>query len=339
MREASYYTAGDSGKVECTLCPHHCNIAPGKRGICGVRENQDGKLVSLVYGKLAASHIDPIEKKPLFHFLPGSSAYSIATVGCNLSCPFCQNHELSLAWRGREQIGGFDADPEQTVAEALSSGCQVLCFTYSEPTVFFEYMLDLAILGKEKGLKTTMVSNGFIEPEPLKELCSYMDAANIDLKAFSEKTYRQILKGRLQPVLDTISTLLSLGVWTEVTTLVVPEMNDSDEELREIASFLAELGNEIPWHVSRYYPRNLWTGPDPTPVSTLRRALQIGREAGLKYVYTGNVPGEPSESTACPGCGQLVIERWGFTVSQLRLQPGGRCSSCNTRIAGVFESS
>jgi pyruvate formate lyase activating enzyme len=339
MREASYYTAGDSGKVECTLCPHHCNIAPGKRGVCGVRENRDGKLVSLVYGKLAASHIDPIEKKPLFHFLPGSSAYSIATVGCNLSCPFCQNHELSLTWRGRERIGGFDADPEQVVAEALSSGCQSLCFTYSEPTVFFEYMLDLATLGKEKGLKTTMVSNGFIEPEPLKELGPYMDAANIDLKAFSEKTYRQILKGQLQPVLDTISTLSSLGVWTEVTTLVVPEMNDSDEELREIASFLAGLGTETPWHVSRYYPRNLWSSPDSTPVSTLRRALQIGKEAGLKYVYTGNVPGEPSESTACPGCGQLVIERWGFTVSQLRLQPGGRCSSCNTKIAGVFESS
>ena len=339
MREASYYTAGDSGKVECTLCPHHCNIAPGKRGICGTRENQDGKLVSLVYGKPAASHIDPIEKKPLFHFLPGSSAYSIATVGCNLSCPFCQNHDLSQACRGRERIGGFDAEPEQVVAEALNSGCQSLCFTYSEPTVFFEFMLDLAILGKEKGLKTTMVSNGFIEPEPLKELCSYMDAANIDLKAFSEKTYRQILKGRLQPVLEAISTLSSLGVWTEVTTLVVPEMNDSDEELREIASFLAGLGTEIPWHVSRYYPRNLWSSPGSTPVPTLRRALQIGREAGLKYIYAGNVPGEPSESTACPECGQLVIERWGFTVSQLRLQPAGRCSSCNTKIAGVFESS
>jgi len=339
MNEASYYTTGDSGKVECTLCPHHCKVAQGQRGICGVRENRDGKLVSLVYGKLAASHVDPIEKKPLFHFLPGSSAYSIATVGCNLSCPFCQNYELSLACRDMERIGGFDAGVEQVVAEALSSGCQSLCFTYSEPTVFFEYMLDLAILGKEKGLKTTMVSNGFIEPEPLKELSSYMDAANIDLKAFSEKTYRQILKGRLQPVLDTISALHSLGVWTEVTTLIVPEMNDSDEELREIGSFLAELGNEIPWHVSRYYPRNLWSSPGPTPVSALRRALQIGREAGLKYVYTGNVPGEPSESTACPECGQLVIERWGYTVSKLRLGPAGRCSSCNAKIDGVFESS
>jgi len=339
MREASYYTPGDSGRVECSLCPHHCKIAPGKKGICGVRENQDGKLISLVYGKLAASHIDPIEKKPLFHFLPGSSAYSVATVGCNLSCPFCQNHELSLACRGRSRIGGFDAEVEQVVAEAVASGCESLCFTYSEPTVFFEFMLDLAILGKEKGLKTTMVSNGFIEPEPLKELSSYMDAANIDLKAFREKNYRQILKARLQPVLDTISTLHSLGVWTEVTTLVVPGMNDSDKELKEIASFIAELGAEIPWHVSRFHPRNRWTSSEPTPVSTLRRALQIGKEADLKYVYTGNVPGEPSESTACPECGQLVIERWGFTVSQLRLEPGGRCNSCNTQIAGVFENS
>ena len=221
MREASYYTAGDSGRVECTLCPHNCKIAPGKRGICGVRENQDGKLVSLVYGKLAASHIDPIEKKPLFHFLPGSSAYSVATVGCNLSCPFCQNHDLSLACRDKSRIGGLDAQVEQIVAEALSSGCESLCFTYTEPTIFFEYMLDLAVLGKEKGLKNTMVSNGFIQPEPLKELSPYMDAANIDLKAFREKTYREILKARLQPVLDTISTLPSLGVWTEVTRHVL----------------------------------------------------------------------------------------------------------------------
>ena len=190
MHEALYYTAGDSGRVECTLCPHLCNIAPGKRGICGVRENQDGKLVSLVYGKLAASHIDPIEKKPLFHFLPGSSAYSIATVGCNLSCPFCQNHELSRALRDRTRIGGPDVDPEQIVSEALTSGCESLCFTYSEPTIFFEYMLDLAILGKEKGLKNTMVSNGFIQPEPLKELSPYRDAANIDLKEFRDKKYR-----------------------------------------------------------------------------------------------------------------------------------------------------
>jgi pyruvate formate lyase activating enzyme len=339
MREASYYKAGDSGRVECTLCPHNCKIAPGKRGICGVRENQDGKLVSLVYGKLAASHIDPIEKKPLFHFLPGSSAYSVATVGCNLSCPFCQNHDLSLAYRDKSRIGGFDAQVEQIVAEALSSGCESLCFTYTEPTIFFEYMLDLAVLGKEKGLKNTMVSNGFIQPEPLKELSPYMDAANIDLKAFREKTYREILKARLQPVLDTISTLPSLGVWTEVTTLVVPGMNDSDKELKDIATFLAGLDPEIPWHVSRFYPSYLWTGHEPTPVASLRRALQIGKEAGLKYVYTGNVPGEPSESTACPGCGQLVIERWGFTVSQLRLEPGGRCSSCKTQIAGVFAGS
>ena len=304
-----------------------------------MRENRQGKLVSLVYGKLAASHIDPIEKKPLFHFLPGSSAYSIATVGCNLSCPFCQNHELSLACRDQPGIGGGDTGVEQIVAEAVNSGCKSLCFTYSEPTVFFEYMLDLAVLGQERGLKTSMVSNGFIEPGPLKELSPHMDAANIDLKTFSEETYRKVLKGRLQPVLDTISTLSSLGVWIEVTTLVVPGMNDSEEELKEIAAFIAGLDPEIPWHVSRFYPRNVWSGPEPTPISTLRHALQIGREAGLKYVYTGNVPGEPSESTACPECGQLVIERRGFTVSRLRLEPPGRCSFCKTQIAGVFEVS
>jgi len=336
-QEASYYVPAEDGQVICGLCPHRCRIAPGRRGICGVRENREGRLVSLVYGKPAACHVDPIEKKPLFHFLPGSSAFSIATVGCNLSCPFCQNHELSLSWRRRAHLSGFETSAEKVVQETLASGCESVCFTYSEPTIFFEYMLDIAKLAKEKGLRTTMVSNGFIEREPLRELAAVLDGANIDLKSFKNSTYREILKAELKPVCETIATLPSLGVWTEVTTLVVPGMNDTEEELREIASFIASCGRGIPWHVSRFYPQNKWSHLAPTPVESLRRALDIGKEAGLKYIYVGNVPGERSESTFCPECGRVVIERYGFSISSIELKPGGYCKFCNTLIEGVFD--
>ncbi|OGG03809.1 MAG: AmmeMemoRadiSam system radical SAM enzyme [Candidatus Glassbacteria bacterium RIFCSPLOWO2_12_FULL_58_11] len=336
MREASYYTPLEGGAVECGLCPHHCKIAAGKRGICAVRENRQGRLISLVYGKLAASHIDPIEKKPLFHFLPGSRTYSVATVGCNLSCPFCQNHDLSLAVRRMPQPSGFEARPESVAAEAVASNCRSLCFTYSEPTIFFEYMLDMARPAREQGLKTVIVSNGFIEEEPLKELGPLLDAANIDLKAFSEQTYRRILKASLQPVLDTIAALCAQGVWTEVTTLIVPGMNDSEQELRQIAVFLASCSRDIPWHVSRFFPNNEWLDAAPTPSETLRMALEVGREAGLRYIYAGNVPGEFSENTLCPSCGKAVLERLGFRVLRRRLSAGGRCLECNAEIAGVF---
>lgn len=338
MREALYFIRGEKRTVECRLCPHRCRIAPGKRGICGVRENQDGTLVSLVYGKLAASHVDPVEKKPLFHFLPGTLTYSIATVGCNLACPFCQNHELSFAMRSRSVPYGYEASAGAVVAETVASGCESLTFTYSEPTIFYEYMVDIATLAREKGLLTTIVSNGFIEAEPLRELAGLVDAANIDLKAFREKTYRSVLKGRLKPVLETISSLVALGVWTEVTTLVVPEMNDSAEELKQIASFLASVSPDVPWHVSRFFPRNQWTDGAPTPDESLRRAVDVGRKAGLRYVYAGNVPGDPTESTFCPGCGKKVIERFGFNVSRINLGPAGRCPSCNTLVAGVFNA-
>ena len=336
MREASYYTSLEGGAVECGLCPHRCRIAAGKRGICAVRENRQGRLMSLVYGNLAASHIDPIEKKPLFHFLPGSQTYSVATVGCNLSCPFCQNHDLSLAVRRMPQHSGYEASPEKVAAEAAASGCASVCFTYSEPTVFFEYMRYIAGPAREQGLKTVIVSNGYIEKEPLQELAPLLDAANIDLKAFSEQTYRRILKASLKPVMDTISSLWAQGVWTEVTTLVVPGMNDSEQELRQIAAFLASCSPDIPWHVSRFFPHNEWLDAAPTPGETLRLALEVGRQAGLRYIYAGNVPGEFSENTYCPGCGIPVLERLGFRVLRSRVSAGGRCLECSARVAGVF---
>ncbi len=338
MREASYYQRLNDGAVECGLCPHRCRITLGERGICRVRENRDGVLYSLVYGKLAASHVDPIEKKPLFHFLPGSNTYSVATVGCNLSCPFCQNHEISMAMRGGKSApAGYDAPVENVVAEALACGCRSICFTYTEPTIYFEYMVDLARVAKQQGLRTTMVSNGFIEQEPLKELCSLIDAANIDLKAFDEQTYRRVLGGKLEPVLETIRSLHAGGVWTEVTTLVVPEMNDSEQELNLLAEFLASVSCDIPWHVSRFFPRNKFSDHSPTSLGQIKLALEAGKRAGLKYLYAGNFPGDESESTFCPSCEARVIERVGFSVVGTALSEGNCCSSCGEMIAGVYE--
>ena len=337
MHEASYYTQESTGAVTCSLCPHHCKIAPGARGICRVRENRGGKLVSLVYGQPAAAHVDPIEKKPLFHFLPGSTAFSVSTVGCNLSCPFCQNHTLSAGEPAGSGVSDISVPAEDIVRQVETSGCRSLCFTYSEPTIFFEYMLEMARLAKERGLKTNMVSNGYIEKEPLEELAVWMDAANIDLKAFDEKTYRKILGGRLEPVLETIKRMKELGIWCEVTTLVVPEMNDSEEELSAIAGFLAECGPEIPWHISRFHPCYQWTHLPVTPLKTLSLAMECAKRAGLKYVYAGNVPGDLSESTCCPGCGKVVIDRFGFSVRKISLEQDGTCSSCGTAVDGVFD--
>ncbi|MEA1996676.1 MAG: AmmeMemoRadiSam system radical SAM enzyme [Gemmatimonadota bacterium] len=337
MKESTYYTVEKDGVVKCLLCPHHCTIKPGGRGACGVRENMGGRLMSLTYGNMAAYGVDPIEKKPLFHFFPGSTAFSIATVGCNLSCPFCQNYSLSHAECEKQQDTGPDTSAEKVVEMALASGSRSVCFTYSEPTVFFEYMLDIAKLAKDRGLKTTMVSNGYIEKEPLEELAPFLDGANIDLKAFSERTYREVLKGDLKPVCDTIAAMSAFGIWCEVTTLLVPGMNDSDEELKRIASFLLSCGSVIPWHITRFHPNGEWTHLDSTPRQSLYRAYETGKEAGLKYVYIGNVPGEKRESTFCPACDRVVIERSGYHIGEIHLDTGGYCSFCGHLIEGVFD--
>lgn len=363
LHEADFYTPEADGAVLCTLCPHDCHIRDGGRGACSVRFNKGGKLYTLVYDKLIARAIDPIEKKPLYHFLPGSHAYSIATVGCNLRCAFCQNWEISQ-WpkdhlphgveAGRparagqpicpqldavdRMLVGEQVAPKAIVAAAVASGCESIAYTYTEPTIFYELAYDTAVLARGKGLKNLFHTNGFISEAPLRKIAPVLDAANVDLKYFNPESYKRISRAQLQPVMDTIRLLHELGVWLEVTTLVVPGVNDSESELRSIAGFLASVGPEIPWHVSQFYPAYKMLDTPVTPVATLRRALEIGREAGLRYVYAGNVPGEKGENTFCYKCDALLIDRYGYRIRDNRIT-GGKCPDCGTKIDGIGMSS
>jgi pyruvate formate lyase activating enzyme len=335
--EALLYEKLEAGKVRCRLCRHGCVVADGKRGRCGVRENRQGALHSLVYGRLVARHIDPIEKKPLFHFLPGSLSYSIATVGCNFSCRFCQNADIAQwpADRGGA-IPGESCTPEEVVVAAGRAGCRSISYTYTEPTVFFEFALETSRLARAAGMRNVFVTNGYLSREALETISPFLDAANVDLKAFSEKYYQRLCGARLEGVLAGLRDMKKLGVFVEVTTLIVPGLNDGAGELKRLAAFLVEdLGAETPWHVSRFHPTYRLTDRPPTPVATLRAAREIGRAAGLKHVYTGNVPGEPGENTLCAGCGATVIARRGFTVVDSRLTQG-RCGRCGEVVAGVW---
>ena len=335
MNEAMLYEAQAENKVRCNLCHHRCSIREGKRGMCGVRENREGRLCSLVYGKVVAEHIDPIEKKPLFHFLPGSSAYSIGTVGCNFRCKHCQNFDISQyphAHGGK--IMGEDRTPEQIVEGAKSTGCETIAYTYTEPTIFYEFAYDTAVLAHREGIKNVFVSNGYMSAEAARQIAPHLDAINIDLKAFTDKFYKEICGARLKPVLETIQRMKALAVWVEVTTLIIPGLNDGEEELRGIARFVKSVGCDVPWHVTAFYPTYKLTDRSPTSVATLRRAREIGMEEGLRYVYEGNVPGEAGENTYCHGCGAVVIERSGLGFIRNRLQDG-RCSACGKRIDGV----
>jgi len=337
--EASPATGGGT-RVRCDLCAHRCLIAEGRRGVCQVRENRGGTLYSLVYGELVAQAADPIEKKPLFHFYPGSYAFSIATVGCNFSCTFCQNADISQGPRDGLQLRTRHATPEQVVEAAIRTGCASIAYTYTEPTVFFEFTYDVGRLAHERGLHNVYVTNGYMTPEMLDRVTSpdgppLLDAANVDLKAFTDAFYRQQCGARLQPVLDNLVTMKRRGVWLEVTTLLIPGLNDSEDELRQIASFIRdELDADTPWHVSRFYPTYRLLDRPPTPVSTVLRAREIGLEAGLHYVYTGNIPGQGSEDTICPACGAVAIARRGFEVIANRAS-GGRCGACGAPIAGA----
>ncbi|HIJ91724.1 MAG: AmmeMemoRadiSam system radical SAM enzyme [Desulfobulbaceae bacterium] len=340
MHEALFYSqpADKPGHVRCQLCRHNCLIAEGHRGICKVRENRDGTLYSLNYGRLISENIDPIEKKPIFHLLPGSRSYSIATVGCNFHCKHCQNYEISQYPRRHGQSGDFPGalrTPEQVVDAAQRSGCQSISYTYVEPTIFYEFALDTARLARAAGLKNIFVSNGYTGPEATRELAPCLDANNIDLKSFTDKFYKEVCGAKLQPVLDTIRLMKELGVWVEVTTLVIPGWNDSDEELRDIALFIKSISPDIPWHVSRFWPTYIMTDRPPTPHQTLFRAREIGLTEGLRYVYVGNIPGDTGENTLCPTCGKTVIERTGFTVNRQRMT-NGNCDHCQTPIAGIF---
>ena len=335
MKEAMLYQRLPRGKVRCDLCAHRCVIFPGQVGICRVRENRDGSLYSLVYGHAAGQEVDPIEKKPLFHFYPGSTAYSISTVGCNLHCQFCQNWTISQVVDPWQFLIGEDLSPEQIVDRALNHGCKSVAYTYTEPTVFFEYALDTAEIAHTHGLKNIFVTNGYETAEAVEGIRPYLDAANVDLKAFSDNYYRKIAGGTLEPVLETIRLMKSLEIWLEITTLVVPGLNDSPDELRMIARFLAEeVSPETPWHISRFFPTHKMLGLPPTELDSLTRAREIGLEEGLKYVYVGNIGETDLENTHCPGCNLLLIERsiLGVAANVVR---DGACPRCRWSIPGV----
>jgi pyruvate formate lyase activating enzyme len=334
IREAMLWKALEGGRVSCALCAHRCAIVHSDFGVCGVRRNLDGKLHTLVYGDVIAAAVDPIEKKPLYHFLPGTKSFSIATVGCNFKCGFCQNWRISQASKKAGAAGGHVLMPGDVVREALASGCRSVSYTYTEPTIFFEYAFDTARLARDKGLRNVFVTNGYMTAEALGTIRPYLDAANVDLKAFRDDTYHKVCKARLSPVLDSIRLMRAFGIWVEVTTLVVPGLNDGEDELASIARFIASVDPDIPWHVSRFHPDYDYTDAPATPVATLQRALAIGKREGLRYVYVGNVGGF-DDDTRCPSCGQALIRREGFRVIDTGLK-SANCPSCGTRIAGVF---
>jgi len=333
MKEAVLYQKLKDNFVRCNLCSHRCLIANGKRGICSVRENQSGTLYSLVYGLAIAANVDPIEKKPLFHFLPGTKSFSIATAGCNFRCSFCQNWQISQINKGPSgQIIGEELPPEKVVEEALKTGCRSIAYTYTEPTIFFEYATDTAKLAKKKGLANIFVSNGYQTPETIKEMKGLIDAANIDLKSFSDEFYRKICGARLAPVLESIRLMHQVGIWIELTTLVVPKQNDSEKELTQIAKFIASIDKNIPWHISRFHPDYKMLDSSPTPLKTLTTAYQIGKKEGLNYVYLGNVITEDKENTYCPKCGNLAIKRIGYEIEILGVDKKGKCQKCKEEL-------
>jgi pyruvate formate lyase activating enzyme len=334
-KEAKLYERLSDNKVRCNLCAHHCVIADGNRGVCQVRENRGGTLYTLVYGHVISENIDPIEKKPLFHFYPGSTAYSIATPGCNFRCRWCQNWEISQQLREQRPVAGLTTTPRQIVATALRVGSRSIAYTYTEPTIFFEFAYDTARLAHAKGMRNVYVTNGYMTAEMLELFQPYLDAANVDLKAFRDETYRHYVGARFEPVLDTLKKIKTLGIWLEVTTLVIPGVNDDPAELQDAARFIAqELGTDTPWHISRFFPAYKMTDVPATPAETLRRTWELGRKEGLKYVYVGNVPDNGYQNTICPGCGRVLIRRNGLTVLTDLLR-NERCPECGTSIAGV----
>ncbi|MBW2095327.1 MAG: AmmeMemoRadiSam system radical SAM enzyme [Deltaproteobacteria bacterium] len=336
MKEAYLYEKQDHNRVRCFLCSHRCLIKDGDKGICGVRENRAGRLMSLVYDQVIAAHTDPIEKKPLFHFLPGTRSYSIATVGCNFRCLFCQNADISQMPADQHRIFGEEMTPEMIVSEAMRGGSATIAYTYTEPTIYFELALDTARLAVEKGIRNIFVSNGYMSRECLEQIHPNLHGANIDLKAFSDKFYKEQCGAKLDPVLKTLATLKELGVWLEVTTLLIPGLNDSVDELKMLSRFLADLDPNIPWHISRFHPTYKLLDIAPTPAKTIHRARDLGYEAGLRYVYAGNLPGDEGEKTFCHHCGELLIDRFGFSVRENRIRDH-QCPQCGENIPGVWD--
>jgi len=331
--ESKYYTKIDKTIVECLLCPHRCKIKNGRLGICNTRYNRNGVLESTQWGVIASASLDPIEKKPLFHFQPGSFSYSIATAGCNFRCLHCQNAEISQLPGETGRIPGEFVPPQQVATQAQSLGCSSISCTYTEPTVFLEYALDVAAAARQAGLKCVFVSNGYMGEEARQRIVPMIDAINIDLKG-DDQFYRKVCSARLEPVKHNIEQFWKEGVWVEVTTLLIPGYNDSEQVLQDIAQFLAGISRDMPWHVSAFYPMYRLTDAPRTGIESLRRGLMAGRQAGLRHVYAGNIPGE-SESTLCPSCGELLIERLGYRIMRNSLVDG-LCPRCRTALAGVW---
>jgi len=333
--EARYYKKLPDREIECELCPRFCKLGDKERGYCGVRENQEGTYYSLVYGKACSAHVDPIEKKPFFHYLPASLALSIASAGCNVNCKFCQNWEISQV--RPEQIRHFDFPPAQIIKTAQENKCPVIAYTYSEPIVFYEYMYDTSVAARKKGIKNVVITGGHTNPEPLQALIEVVDGIKVDLKAFDQKFYSQYVRGELKPVLDAISLISQTNIWLEIVYLVIPSLNDSPQEIRQMSRWMhEELGPDVPLHFSRFHPAYLMKNLPPTPVSSLEKAYQIAKGQGLNYVYIGNVPGHEAENTFCPQCRNLIVERRGYMIQAVKIK-NGLCSFCQNPIPGIWE--
>jgi pyruvate formate lyase activating enzyme len=334
-KEALFYEKLPDGKTLCGICPRRCVVEDGKRGYCGVRENVQGTYYSVVYGRVCAYHVDPMEKKPLFHFLPGTTAFSLATAGCNLDCKFCQNWEISQELP--ENVAASYMPPASVVTGALRSKCPSIAYTYTEPTVYYEFMLDTAQRGHKAGLRSVMISGGYINPDPLALLAKNLDAIKIDLKGFTQDYYENICNGNLQSVLDTIVAVKKSGTWLEIVCLLVPTLNDDPKDIDAMSKWLVEnIGADVPVHFTRFYPTYKLTNIPPTPVDTVERARQVALARGLKYVYVGNVPaGHEGESTYCPSCGNVVVKRAGYTILSNTITEG-KCPKCGTAVPGIW---
>jgi pyruvate formate lyase activating enzyme len=335
--EAKFYQKLKDKKIKCKLCPRECIVGDRERGYCGVRENRAGTYYSLVHSRVCAAHVDPVEKKPLFHYLPGTVAFSLATAGCNVNCKFCQNWDISQS--RPEQVPSEYIPPQHVAELARRYNCPTIAYTYSEPVVFSEFLMDAADAGHVAGIRSIVVSNGYIQQEALEAAYGKMDAVKIDLKAFSESYYGKVVTGQLKPVLDTLVTLRKMGKWTEIVYLVVPTLNDSDAEFRSLAQWVkTNLGADVPLHFTQFHPEYLLKNLPITPVPTLERAKAIADAEGLHFVYIGNVPGHPAQNTYCPQCRQMLVERIGFTASKMLIRKDGSCPFCRRQIPGIWHA-
>ncbi len=333
IKEATLYEKLDNNIVACNLCSHRCTIAPGKRGFCMVRENREGRLCSLIYNTVSSEAVDPIEKKPLFHFYPGSFSYSLGTIGCNFRCKHCQNWRIARMNVDESRNYTTQMTPQEAVSRAISSQAESISWTYNEPTIWYEYTYDSAKIAKNKGLATVYVTNGYITPEALKDISPYLDAFSVDIKGFTDKFYKDVASAKLEPVLEASITAKELGMHIEVTTLIIPAYNDSENELRQLSRWIHDnLGPDTPLHFSRFQPYYKMTNVEPTPLKTLEKAHEIATQEGLRFVYIGNVAGHKYENTFCPECGKMLIKRGFFSIEKYDITSDNKCSACGTSI-------